>query len=62
VGVFLNWHFVNKPEVSVNLWGDRQIADAEGNLTDEAVRLFPGIICPKVLVSRLAFINRRGEK
>jgi hypothetical protein len=39
VGVYLNWHFVNRPEVNVNLWGGKQIADSDGNLIDDAVRL-----------------------
>ncbi len=37
VGVYLNWHFVNRPEVNVNLWGGKQIADSDGNLIDDAV-------------------------
>ncbi|ELR24902.1 NADPHdependent FMN reductase domain containing protein [Acanthamoeba castellanii str. Neff] len=38
VGVYLNWHFVNRPEVNVNLWGGKQIADSDGNLIDDATR------------------------
>jgi chromate reductase len=38
VGVYLNWHFVNKPEVNVNLWGGKQITDAEGEVVDEPTR------------------------
>jgi NAD(P)H-dependent FMN reductase len=40
VGVFLDWHFVNKPEVNVNLWGGKPISDgATGDLVDDATRL-----------------------
>jgi NAD(P)H-dependent FMN reductase len=30
VGVFLDWHFVNKPEVNVNLWGGKPISAGAG--------------------------------
>lgn len=37
VGVYLNWHLLNKPEVNVNLWGGKKITDAEGNLIEDSV-------------------------
>lgn len=36
--MYLNWHFVNKPEVNINLWGGKQITDSKGDLIDDGVR------------------------
>mmetsp|Transcript_37677 Transcript_37677/g.94724 ORF Transcript_37677/g.94724 Transcript_37677/m.94724 type:complete len:201 (-) Transcript_37677:1105-1707(-) len=36
VGVFLNWHFLNKPEVFVRRWGTPAPFDGEGNVVDAA--------------------------
>jgi len=38
VGVFVNLHFLNKPEVFVKSFEPPQKFDADGNLVDEATR------------------------
>jgi chromate reductase len=64
VGVYLNWHFVNKPEVNVNLWGGKQITDAAtGDITDESTREKVKALLEALVqwTERLAGSNQRAD-
>lgn len=58
IGVFLDLHFINKPEFTLNAFQPPQKFDAEGNLVDEVARER----LKQVLVSLQAFTLRLQGK
>ncbi|KAL0737694.1 hypothetical protein Bca4012_013904 [Brassica carinata] len=58
IGVFLDLHFINKPEFTLNAFQPPQKFDAEGNLVDEVAKER----LKQVLVSLQAFTLRLQDK
>lgn len=58
IGVFLDLHFINKPEFTLNAFQPPQKFDAEGNLVDEVARER----LKQVIVSLQAFTLRLQGK